>query len=213
MKDSFSDFKGYFETTRKKWNAYKLNPKTYECGYCGYKVSSDKGMCLTQNTDEMAADIYICNNCHLPTLIYDIKVYDAFGVEREKTYEQIPGVRFGEPIKHLPYEVDKIFEEARESFSVGAYTAVMLLCRKLLMHVAVDLGAKENKSFLYYVDYFEKEGYISKNAKPWVDKIRKLGNEANHEIMIGNREDAKKIIQFSTMLLKTNYEYPKEIED
>ena len=45
------------------------------------------------------------------------------------------------------------------------------------------------------------------------DKIRKLGNEANHEIMIGNREDAKKIIQFSTMLLKTNYEYPKEIED
>ena len=81
------------------------------------------------------------------------------------------------------------------------------------MHVAVDLGADKNKKFIDYIDYFEKEGYISKNARSWVDKIRKLGNEANHEIMIGNKEDAKKIIEFSAMLLKTNYEYPKEIED
>ena len=213
MEHSFTEFKDFFEINGEMWTAYNLDPKTYECGYCGYCVSSDKGMCLSQNTPEMSAYIYICNNCHLPTLIYDIRVYNSSADVINEIYEQIPGARYGEPIKHLPYKVEKIYEEARDSFSTGAYTAVMLLCRKLLMHVAVNLGAEKDKSFLYYVDYFEKEGYISKNAWPWVDQIRKLGNEANHEIMIGKKEDAEKIIKFSAMLLKTNYEYPKEIED
>jgi len=212
MKYIFSDFKNCFEENEKKWSSGVLETKVYECGYCGCRVSSAEGMGLTDDTDEMTAGIYICNNCHLPTLIYDAAIYEEFAF-LEEVHNQIPGVRYGEQIKHLPDEVGKIYEEARDSFSIGAYTAVMLLCRKLLMHVAVDLGADENKRFIDYIDYFETEGYISKNARPWVDQIRKLGNGANHEIMIGNREDAKKIIKFSAMLLKTNYEYPKEIED
>ena len=212
MKDIFNDFKNCFEEKEKKWSSAVLETKVYECGYCGYRISSNEGMGLTEDTYDMTAGIYICNSCHLPTLITDFGIYDEFSFVG-RVNEQIPSERYGKPIKHLPYEVNQIYEEARDSFSVKAYTAVMLLCRKLLMHVAVDLGADKNKKFIDYIDYFEKEGYISKNARSWVDKIRKLGNEANHEIMIGNKEDAKKIIEFSAMLLKTNYEYPKEIED
>lgn len=201
-----------FRRKSKKWSSEILATRVYECGYCGCRVSSYEGMELTGGGDEMSACIYMCNNCHLPTLFYDGRLYDGLPFA-EDVYAQIPGVRYWEQIKHLPEEVGKIYEEARDSFSVGAYTAVMLLCRKLLMHVAVDLGADKNKRFIDYINYFEDEGYISKNARLWVDQIRKLGNGANHEIMIGNREDAKKIIKFSAMLLKTNYEYPKEIED
>lgn len=188
------------------WASTNIVPASYECSYCGNLVTSEKGMALISGErghedsySNPRGGVYICPNCSYPTYIY--------------LDEQVPLPRFGETIMYLPEEVEKIYEEARDSFSVGAYTAVMLLCRKLLMHVAVDLGADKNKKFIDYIDYFEKEGYISKNARSWVDKIRKLGNEANHEIMIGNKEDAKKIIEFSAMLLKTNYEYPKEIED
>ncbi|QHJ84881.1 MAG: hypothetical protein [Caudoviricetes sp.] len=213
MNNAFNDFKVCFEENEKNWSSEILETQVYECGYCGCRVSSNEGMGLTADTDEMTAGVYICNNCHLPTLIYKGELSYPFIPFPEKIHAQIPGTRFGEQIKYLPDKVENIYEEARDSFSVGAYTAVMLLCRKLLMHVAVDLGADKNKKFIDYIDYFEKEGYISKNARSWVDKIRKLGNEANHEIMIGNKEDAKKIIEFSAMLLKTNYEYPKEIED
>ena len=189
----------YFFSDGLYWNTDSMYPSSYRCAYCGDHVTSEKGLRITYLLYEWKGGVYICPNCSYPTYKYKD--------------EQVPLPRFGEQIKHLPDEVEKIYEEARDSFSVGAYTAVMLLCRKLLMHVAVDLGADENKKFIDYVNYFETEGYISKNAKPWVDKIRKLGNEANHEIMIGNREDAKKIIEFSAMLLKTNYEYPGKIED
>ena len=213
MKYIFNDFRVCFEENEKNWSSEAVETQVYECGYCGCRVSSNEGMGLTEDTNEMTAGVYICNNCHLPTLIYDGRTY-YYGHEfGKKIHAQIPGTRFGEQIKHLPDEVENIYEEARDSFSVGAYTAVMLLCRKLLMHVAVDLGADKNKRFIDYINYFETEGYISKNARLWVDQIRKLGNGANHEIMIGNREDAKKIIKFSAMLLKTNYEYPKEIQD
>ena len=199
-------YKYNFLNSSVHWDSHKALPASYKCSYCGTFVTSAEGLPLVNENlvgdkffSKPSGGVYICTNCKYPTYIYQD--------------EQVPLSRFGESIEYLPEEVDKIYEEARDSFSVGAYTAVMLLCRKLLMHVAVDLGADENKNFIYYVNYFETEGYISKNARPWVDKIRKLGNEANHEIMIGNREDAKKIIKFSTMLLKTNYEYPKEIED
>ena len=188
------------------WDSKSVISASYKCSYCGTFVTSAEGLPLVDENyvaqkhfSKPSGGVYICPNCSYPTYIYQD--------------EQVPLSRFGESIEYLPEKVEKIYEEARDSFSVGAYTAVMLLCRKLLMHVAVDLGADENKKFIDYVNYFETEGYISKNAKPWVDKIRKLGNEANHEILIGNREDAKKIIEFSAMLLKTNYEYPGKIED
>lgn len=199
-------YKYNFLNSSVHWDSHKALPASYKCSYCGTFVTSAEGLPLVNENlvgdkffSKPSGGVYICTNCKYPTYIYQD--------------EQVPLSRFGESIEYLPEEVDEIYEEARDSFSVGAYTAVMLLCRKLLMHVAVDLGADENKNFIYYVNYFETEGYISKNARPWVDKIRKLGNEANHEIMVGNKEDAKKIIEFSAMLLKTNYEYPGKIED
>lgn len=56
--------------------------------------------------------------------------------------------------------------------SVSAYTAVSLLCRKLLMHVAVDKGAEENLQFVKYVDYLQEKNWVSPAYKDWVDLIR-----------------------------------------
>ncbi|WP_273729885.1 DUF4145 domain-containing protein [Leuconostoc mesenteroides] len=182
------------------WKGDRIMNASFTCGYCGMHVTSDKGMSLNTvytsnaNHNNISQGVYICTNCHMPTFIYN----DV----------QVPGVNFGNFVNNIPEEVGKVYEEARKSFSVQAYTAVVLLCRKLLMHVSVDLGANENKRFIEYVDYLKENHYVPKNSEGWIDAIRKFGNKSTHDIVINTKEDAEKMIKFSEMLLKMNYEYP-----
>lgn len=85
--------------------------------------------------------------------------------------------------------------------------------RKLLMHVAVDQGAEEGKSFAFYVGYLEENHWIPPNGKEWVDAIRKGGNEANHEIAIAGEPQAKQLLDFVEMLLKFVYEFPSKLRN
>lgn len=49
---------------------------------------------------------------------------------------------------------------------------------------------------------------ISAPSIEWVDKIRKLGNQTNHELVENTAEEAKNILTFTAMILVTIYEYP-----
>ena len=102
----------------------------------------------------------------------------------------------------------EIYDEARQATSALSYTAAVLCCRKLLMHIAVAKGAKAGESFASYVDFLAVQNYVPPDAKEWVDHIRKTGNEANHEIVIMKREDAEDLLAFAEMLLKIIYEFP-----
>jgi hypothetical protein len=93
--------------------------------------------------------------------------------------------------------------------TVTAYTSVVMLCRKLLMHISVERGAQTGQTFESYVDYLVGNGYVAPTNKAWVDKIRTIGNEANHELASRSEEEAKTLLEFSEMLLKTVYEYPE----
>lgn len=173
---------------------------TYTCGYCGSRVTSERGMSL--NTENRAGymgnyasqGVYICPNCKYPTFIYEDM--------------QVPGNNYGNSVDHVSKEVEDVYNEARKSFSVAAYTGSILLCRKLLMHVAVDFGADKNKNFFDYVNYLKDNHYVSQNSGEWIDSIRKFGNVATHQIVVNTKEDAEKMIKFCEMLLKMNYEYP-----
>ena len=114
----------------------------------------------------------------------------------------------GNAVNNLPPDITSLYSEARACCSVGGYTAAMLACRKILMHIAVDLGAEQNKSFMHYVEWMHDNHHIPPKAKAWVDHIRSKGNEANHEITIAKAPDAELIIKFTEMLLKVNYEFP-----
>lgn len=92
-----------------------------------------------------------------------------------------------------------------------AFTACVLACRKLLIHLAVQEGAKPNLSFVDYIDYLANKGYVPPNGKIWVDHIRKKGNEANHEIVLMSQDDARELLSFVEMLLKFMYEFPARI--
>lgn len=112
-------------------------------------------------------------------------------------------------MEYVPPESAALYREARNCMTVNAYTAVALLCRTLLMHIAVAEDAPENKTFKFYVDYLVDAGYVAPKSRPWVHRIRDKGNDATHEISPVRREDAEELIALSQMVLQLVYEYPQ----
>jgi hypothetical protein len=107
--------------------------------------------------------------------------------------------------------LEALYEEARRSCSINAYTGSVLCCRKLLMNIAVSNGAQEGLKFIEYVEYLADKGFVPPNGKTWVDHIRKKGNEATHEIALMDKGAAEDLIAFSEMLLKFIYEFPSRV--
>lgn len=172
--------------------------RQYTCGHCGNPISSEKAyISRTQATSIQQGKIYICHSCNKPTY---------FTV----TGEQTPGARLGGSIEHLPEDVGSLYKEIQNATAAASFTAAVLAARKLLMHIAVDAGAEAGKKFVEYVNYLVENNYTPPNSAAWVDEIRKIGNEANHEIVIMDEPRAKSIIKLIEMLLKFNYEFPAE---
>jgi len=161
-----------FTSTNHWQNAGGIDAVAYECGYCSSAVGSGLGW----NTDGgTPARIRVCPNCNGPTF---------FSTDSK----QWPGAKVGKSVSSLPEDVGFVFEEARESVAGNAFTGAVMLCRKILMHVAVEKGAKPNRSFQKYVEWLVKEHYVPKGADAWLDYVRKRGNDANHEIIVMTKE-------------------------
>jgi hypothetical protein len=168
-------------------------PRSFVCGFCNHLVSSVRGW---NTTAKPQGHIRICGHCNRPTFFVD------------GTHAASPGPLPGKPVLHLPKEIEHLYGEARMAMSATAHTAAVLTMRKILMHVAVDCGAAPNLSFAAYVTFLSDNNYVPPRAKAWVDKIRKSGNEATHEIVIIEKPGADELLGFTEMLLKLIYEFP-----
>ena len=180
---------------------HSIESWSYTCGYCGKPLASEKGwIARLKIGGSPIAWIYVCHQCWQPTF------FDPNG-------KQTPGVVFGNSVRDIPEEtVGQLYEEARKTTGSGAYTAAVLCCRKLLMHVAVSKGAPPGDTFINYVQYLADKNFIPPDAKDWVDHIRKKGNEANHEITIMSKDDAEELLSFCEMLLKVIFEFPAAVK-
>ena len=125
--------------------------------------------------------------------------------EGTSTY-QYPGLMAGPDIEGLPQSVEEAYDEARRCMSVSAFTASEGMCRKILMHVAVEKGAKSGQTFASYVSHLENAGFVTPTMKTWVDLIRKHGNESNHELPAPSEERAESTLMFTAELLRLTYE-------
>lgn len=121
----------------------------------------------------------------------------------------------GKPLRTprgLPPMDATIWNEARSCLGVGANAATVMLCRKLLFHIAVAHGlpAKDEKgrapTFAAAVAHLESEGLITKKMRPWVDRIKDVGNDANHELSPVTPELALDVATFTEQLLVLAYE-------
>ncbi|MEV0586326.1 DUF4145 domain-containing protein [Nonomuraea sp. NPDC050310] len=118
----------------------------------------------------------------------------------------VPGSSPGSSLQGLPRSVDDAWGEARSSLGAGCYTASEIMCRKILMYVAVDKGEPAGKTFAHYLSALETQGYITPPMKTWVDKIRLHGNEANHELPTPDKKRAEMTLGFTEQLLRIVYE-------
>ena len=171
-----------------------LSSAEFKCGYCQHDISSNSGYQANfiLRGGKAPRYIYICHQCENPTF-FDQNSY------------QTPGPSHGNSVEYVPVEINTLYNQARDCMKVGAYTASVLLCRKILMHIAVEKGAEGGLSFIKYVNYLSKKKYVPPGGG--VDLIREKGNEANHEIVIIGEEDAKDLIDFLEMLLIFTYEF------
>lgn len=174
-----------------RWeNRTELTPRAYVCGYCGNNTASYVGY----NNANPGAFIYICG-CGMPTFFCG--------------GEQYPGPILGRNIEALPEDVGQIYKEIRDSIKGVSYTGALLLGRKLIMHLAVDAcEAKEGDTFKKYVDKLKEGGYVPPTGGPLLEYIKELGNQKNHEIKIGTKEEAEKMLKFVEGLLIFIYEFP-----
>lgn len=176
-----------------------IKSRRFRCGFCGSNVASDRGYAdkiIGQSLPR--GTLYICPDCKQPSY------FDYQG-------KQTPGVTPGNDVGHVPAELQTLYQEARNCCSIGAFTSAVLACRKMLMNIGVNQGAKPGESFVSYVEFLATNGYVPPNGRGWVDHIRKKGNEATHEIALMKREDAEELISFSEMLLKFIYEFPARV--
>lgn len=102
---------------------------------------------------------------------------------------------------------------------MGANTAAVMMCRKLLFHFAVAHGlpAKDGSgrapNFAKALKHLEDQGVITKHLRPWVTKIKDVGNEANHEIPYISHEDAMAVAKFTRQLIMLAYELPAMVAE
>ncbi len=173
-----------------------LPPASFKCPYCSQIVGSSTGY-QTYNVSNAARpfNAYVCGSCRGIILI------DT----QQRPWPEAVG---GNPVQHLPNDVEELYEEARGCMSVSAYTAVALACRKLLMSTAVSKGADADKTFQYYINFLLEKAYLPPDARPWVDHIRSKGNEATHQIPHTTKDDATELLVMTESLLRMVYELP-----
>lgn len=181
------------------WSSVQgISSKALVCGFCGNQVAAQTGW--RANGGESVA---VCPHCKCPTF---------FGFDLASgNFLQVPEALPGSSVANLPPELASLYDEARKSAGAGAYTASVMVSRKMLMNIAVVHGAKEGESFVKYVEYLANQGYIPPNGKAWVDHIRQKGNEANHEIALMTSQEAFLLVRLLEQLLRNIYEFPSLI--
>lgn len=128
-----------------------------------------------------------------------------------------PAMEFSTP-DGTPGPEKKLWEEACECLAVQAYTAVAMLCRKLLLHLVFthkrsqDPEAKppNRMPFAAAVQYLSDEGIITKAMEHLAKEIKDIGNDANHELPAITGGQARKIALFTHYLFVSVYEMPKK---
>jgi hypothetical protein len=186
---------------RHAWgNSPPLLQESFECPHCGTVgtplviATSSQVLDATRPLALAPTRIYACPKCTYPTIY----------ILSEERY--LPAQRYGKPINNLPKDIAALYDEASSATAAGAYTACAMVARKILMNLAVLEGAKENLSFAAYVTYLAENGFVPPKGRGWVDRIRSIGNEANHEIQLIDSSVAKDLMYLVEMLLRFNFE-------
>lgn len=170
-----------------------------KCGHCNNTISLNVYAEYEDDREIINFSTGQCPYCGKP-IIYD--TINKISIPYSSTFEDI---------KHLPSGIEKLYKEIKDSFSVGAYTCCIIAARTLMANIAVEQGEAAGKGFVEYVNYLQSNCLPPKTNNAWVDKIRQLGNDSTHKLVIASKEDSELAIKFIIAILKNVYEFPNSI--
>ena len=113
----------------------------------------------------------------------------------------------------LPDNIVQVYHEARKAISVQMYTSCEMLCRKILVNVAVDKGAKkkDTRNHKKCIRYLVKKGYIDGMLTRMASYVRLTGNLSTHEIESPSLERTEQTLRFTAGVLKRVYDVEREV--
>ena len=175
-----------------------VRSRSYQCGYCDQRVGSDRGFRIDRRGDGQVGGIYLCPSCSGPTFF-------------APDGRQFPRSSAGHTVEHVPRALNQLYEEARLAVSYQCYTGAVLLCQKLLRHVAMSRGADPDASFFDCVIHLDENGYLPPDGTRWVNQIGQQNRDTGRQIRVKGAEDAEDLLRFTEMMLRFNYEFPSLI--
>ena len=178
---------------------------------CALHKHSTNGQCVVDGDTQF--DVLRCPACKLGTVANPkpgaagIPAAVAMSGRRKIDFVLSPGPLPAPLVKNLPQDVESAWLDAIRCGQVEAWTAAEMVCRKILMHVAVDqCGAKKGEQFWVYVNALDEARFFPANLKPIIDGIRERGNIATHELAQSSERDARKTLDITHHVLRTIYE-------
>ena len=180
---------------------YGVRPKhlTYLCGACGNSTNG-RAVCQMDRLKDRAVIMWCMCSCD--------KQEPSLVLAHEGEMKIIPQANEFHASGDWPAQIGQLYEEASKAFSAGAFTASSMVCRKILMNCAHEKGAGEGKNFQEYVKFIIETVLPFEPARTSIDAIRKIGNEANHEVDFVNQADARRSLKIVTYMLTTIYSLP-----
>ena len=202
MQDRNERYRRYEEFFREGWIPVP-NSKSYECGYCGHKLSTRIGWFAQTDRypygflpERSFIHVYICTHCGCPT---------TFCVD-----QQIPSPATGQDFDATDKTEDvqvivELYNEAREALRHDAPSCATLMFRKILMHIAVAEGAKAGLNFVQYVTYLKDQNVVGRPLYGLLDTIKQRGNDENHQLVRAESHEAMDLLKLTTLLLQSVY--------
>lgn len=194
------------------------------CGTCGKEVSLTKLRVTTsfeygQDFPIDDFEVFICPRCKSGSVLNlkleyrqnrrreEIEMLQRSAMNNADMYTLSPGPLPMPRPKNLPDDIEAAWDEVLNAGRASAWTAAELMCRKILMHIAVDqFDMEEGLNFTAYVKKFDDERFFPRMMMPVIDGIRERGNRATHDLASTPKEQAMKTLDVTHYVLRTIYE-------
>jgi hypothetical protein len=180
-----------------------LESYEYVCGGCRKNAHGRVvAKAPYEGDNNIKGEIFWCLcPCGQPTVV-------SFQVAPTVNIQQHPIAKLYFADAKWPSDLAQLFNEAASALSAGANTAAAMVCRKILMAVACKEGDTDGKGFAEYVDFIVTNVVPIATAKAAIDRIRQIGNEANHNITFVSEPDARRAIEIARYVLNAAYALP-----
>jgi len=144
------------------------------------------------------AECPVCNNCVLVHIIdNNIQIY--------------PNPLPTPTDKRVPEEIRKDLDEAKICFSVNAFRACTVMCRRALQNACKMKDATKER-LVDQIDELAEKGIITKDLKELAHTIRWIGNDAAHpnekEV---KKEEAEEILNLTEQFLHILFVAPAKV--